>query len=102
MRKIVFWGTVLFSWQWSQGQGSDVTGFKVQIGSVSGSYSQTVDVPGGDKRSVSVPSIDTSKVNFARLIAYNSWGTESVPTAEIAFGGKPNAPVFLTATPAAP
>lgn len=77
-----------------------IDGFKIELGSKTGVYSQTIDIPNGTAREYKNPGYDTSKAIFVRVTSYSQWGQS--PSAEYKFGGKPSPTVFISAAPTTP
>lgn len=70
-----------FSLSWDKSGDSSVAGYKVHIGTSSGSYSQTVDV--GNATSYQVTGLDPSKIYYAAVSDYNAGGTDSGKSNEV-------------------
>lgn len=92
--------TANFTWQWTQGLNTpDIVGFKLTIGTAPNTYSSTITIPDKAARSYSATGLDLSRINYAVLAAYTSFGIISAATPELAFGGQPSAPFQLGASP---
>ncbi len=73
-------GTITFTWD--PNQENDLAGYKLHIGTLSGQYSETIDVKNVTEYSLNVPE---NVKRFYALSAYDTGGNESAKTPELEY-----------------
>jgi hypothetical protein len=75
---------------WNASTGTDVSGYQIRYGQVSGSYPQTVDV--GNTTSTIIANLNNGTTYYFVVVAYNSATVTSPPSNEVSY----TTPVALT------
>lgn len=68
---------------WDPNPESDIAGYRVHYGTMSGNYTQMLDV--GNNTTATVSNLSSASTYFFVVTAYNTSGLESLPSSEIAF-----------------
>ena len=90
------WSAESVTLAWDPNPESDVIGYQLYYGTVSGIYSQNVNV--GNATEVVIPGLDSSTTYYAVVTAYNAAGLESFLSEELAFETGPATPPARPAT----
>ncbi len=85
---------------WDASTDTNVAGYKVYYGTVSGIYTSTVTVPGRTNTSVVRTNMVPWRYYYFAASDYASNGIESLPSPEIVWTNRGNAPFGLQTTPA--
>lgn len=72
---------------WNPNPESDIIGYRLYYGKVSGQYSQSVDA--GNTTTFTLTGLSAGTVYYAVVTAYNTFGLESLPSNEISFEANP-------------
>jgi hypothetical protein len=68
---------------WNPSSGPNLVGYRVREGTVSGTYTQTIDV--GNNTSATISNLASGATYYFVVSAYNTAGVESVPSNELSF-----------------
>ena len=66
---------------WASNTEADLAGYRLRLGTVSGQYTQTIEV--GDATSAQVDNLQLDTVYYVAIYAYDEAGNESAPSAEV-------------------